>query len=190
MDGNTKANPLKLIERFSENTRKTVAEVLAHDSLSKDWPGAWVSVAEGRIALAGAHLAGAVMVQQASEDAPDPEVQRAVFSRAYYAMFCAARATLSLETGGDVNDHQKLPSILKGTTGLGPTEDRDVVVSAISKFRRLRNDADDSPYYTTSIVDDACAAVVGWKRSGRREDSHDRYIDRLARRSACSVGTS
>jgi len=160
MDGErTHVSPRKLIEQFSDKTCETVAEVLKHDSLNRNWPAAWAAVADDRIALADAHLAAAVLVQQASRGSADPNIQRAVISRAYYAMFCAARGALSLETNGDVNAHTKVADILKKSTSLKPSADREAVVSALSKFRILRNEADYSAYYPASLDRDAIKAV-------------------------------
>jgi len=140
-------NPYKLIEQLSENTHQIIGEVLAHDSLKHEWPRAWCVVADDRLELAEAHLSAAELVEEASSDPDDCHLKRAVISRAYYAMFCAARAALSLETNGDVNDHKKLPDILKKTETLGSVEDRNAVVSAVAQFRSMRNEADYSPYY-------------------------------------------
>jgi len=157
-------NQHKLIERFNGSTREIVSEVLAHESLTRDWRRAWCVVADVRLELADAHLAAAVSLQEGFSDPVDRSVKRAVISRAYYAMYCAARAAVSLETEGDVNDHTKLPLILNATTGLRPDDDRSTVATALRKFRMLRNEADYSAYYPASFEDDACAAVAEAKK--------------------------
>ena len=50
-----------------------------------------------------------------------------MISRAYYAMFCSARAALSYHENSDKNDHSKLPDWLRKAP-LGPQDDRNRVV--------------------------------------------------------------
>ena len=122
----------KRIERLSGSEYSLLTDVLAAETLHNGWPLAWIEVADNRLSLADAHLSAARILH--NDNTGDEGTQRSVISRAYYAMFCAARAALSLDHNGDVNTHDKFPNLLNKATNLGPTEDRQIVSAALAKF--------------------------------------------------------
>lgn len=71
----------------------------------------------------------------------DSLVRRSAVSRAYYAGYHAARATVFEVERRDVDDHEKLPGLvdlaLKGQAQAG---------DVLKELRRLRNEMDYSPY--------------------------------------------
>ena len=149
----------RLVEKLTKVEHELVSDVLSSDALSKDWPRAWAEVADDRLALARAHLAAAEWMATSCRDGCWDPGGRSVISRAYYAMFCAARAAVSLESNADENDHRKLPGVLGRTTTLGSADERGTVVGALYRFRGARNDADYSAYYPKPLEDDATAAL-------------------------------
>jgi uncharacterized protein (UPF0332 family) len=166
-----------LVEKLTSEEYELVGRVLG-SPLAVDWPRAWADVAEHRLELAAAHLVVALALQGTGRRGLGGPEKRSVISRAYYAMFCAGRAALALETSGDVNDHQGVASRLNKTTSLGPTPNREAVVAALNKYRALRNEADYSAYYPAPLGRDARAAIAaarkvlrickGWVKTTRK----------------------
>jgi hypothetical protein len=126
----------------------------ADDRLGK----AWLGVQTERLRLAQAHLAVAEKLNAEGTQGNSGPEKRSVISRAYYAMFCAARAALAYHESGDTNDHGKLPTGVRDvSTWKQPQRDR--VVSALIKYRTFRNDADYSPFYPRQLGRDAVEAL-------------------------------
>ena len=133
--------------------------MLASEALSSDWPRAWAEVADDRLALARAHLDAAEWMATACRAGAWDPAGRAVISRAYYAMFCAARAVVALESNADQNDHRRLPGVLDKMTTVGSARTRKTVAAALYEFREARNDADYSAYYPKPVEPDAVKAL-------------------------------
>ena len=156
-------NPRKehrLIERLSKGEYEIVRQVLASKTLSEDLSLAWANMATDRLVLAQNHLAVANSIAEECRRGNWDPAGRSVISRAYYSMFCAVRAAVALEKYGDVNDHLKLPDVLRKTTALGPTDTREWVGDSLNRFRVARNDADYSVHYPNPVEEDACSAVA------------------------------
>jgi hypothetical protein len=73
-------------------------------------------------------------------------------------MYCAARAAYAHETYGDVDGHREI-AVKVQHSQLGTPQERDRVVSALNKYRALRNEADYSPFYPAPLGRDANLAV-------------------------------
>ena len=142
------------IEKLPIREYKLIEDVLSLGKLTEDWSRTWSELADDRIALAEKHLATACMMQELA-CGEDEGALRSAVSRAYYSMFCAARAVISLHQKGDANDHMALPGQIDKTTSIGPKDDRSLVYSALAKFRGARNNADYSVHCPSTIRADA-----------------------------------
>ena len=151
--------PHKQLEKLSDKECKLVEGILACDAISGGWLQALAELADDRLALASVHLSAAASLERECAGDPSNQVLRSAISRAYFSMFCAVRSALSLQRKGDVNDHTKIADALDGATSLGPDTDREFVVTAMGKFRRMRNEADYSPYYVGPMAIHAREAI-------------------------------
>jgi len=141
------------IEKLPIREYKLIEDVLSLGKLTEDWSRTWSELADDRLALAEKHLATARMMQELA-CGKDEGALRSAMSRAYYSIFCAARAVMSLHQKGDANDHMALPGQIDKTTRLQPEEDREFVYSALAKFRGARNNADYSVHCPSTIQAD------------------------------------
>jgi uncharacterized protein (UPF0332 family) len=109
-------------------------------------------VAKDRLKLARSQLGDAVRAASLT-----PRLRRAAISRAYYAMYHAARAATYLSYGGDDHEeHSALPSKL-------PSDfpDLDQWRNKLKSARYERNRADYDPYPSDeSDFEDACEALI------------------------------
>ena len=82
------------------------------------------------------------LVQQRSTFAPEEACCRASISRAYYAVFCAARnyavAAEGLQLGGTGGDHQQVQRHFQH----GPRPEHRTLGTTLARLRRARNRAD------------------------------------------------
>jgi uncharacterized protein (UPF0332 family) len=67
---------------------------------------------------------------------------RSIISRCYYCHFHLARALIFLITKDDIDDHEKLPKKLS----ISLPSDYAVFIDKLEQYRRIRNEADYSPY--------------------------------------------
>jgi uncharacterized protein (UPF0332 family) len=148
----------KFIEQLSTDQYQLLRDVLARPDLASDLPGAWLHVQQERLELARQHLAVAEALNESGVSGKILPEKRSVVSRAYYAMFCAARAALSYHSNGDQDGHSALPKAFKKAP-IGTQAERDRVVAALSKFRAARNEADYSPFYPRPLGQDARQAI-------------------------------
>ena len=180
-------DPSKFIEQMDGNDFQFVRDVLARPDVASDLPRAWLHVQEERLRLAGEHLAVAEKLNDLGVSGEIRPEKRSVVSRAYYAMFCAARAAVSYHSNGDRNDHKKLPGWV-GDSPLGKQAERDRVVNALNTFRAARNEADYSPFYPRPLGEDArqaikeARAVVKTCKGWVRETAKARTPPKLAKK--------
>lgn len=148
----------KLIEEISGDEYQLIREALARPDIASDLPGAWLHVQRARLRLADEHLAVAEQLNVRGVSGAIRSEKRSVVSRAYYAMFCAARAALSYHFNGDRDGHKEVPQML-AKAPLGKQSERDRVVTALNTFRAARNEADYSPFYPRPLGEDARRAI-------------------------------
>lgn len=67
---------------------------------------------------------------------------RSIISRCYYCCYHLARSLVFLVTRGDVDDHRKLPRVLRGILR---REDHSLA-DALSQWRDIRNEVEYSPF--------------------------------------------
>lgn len=151
--------PLKSIERLSSDEIdqiKGLAKLRAKHGIDLvgDLETHWLEVARARLNLADAHLQAAEKLVGIGVRGKIDERNRSVVSRAYYAMYSAARAALAYNAYGDVDGHEKVAAKI-GASSIGKQPDRDRVAAALNKFRALRNEADYSPFYPAPLGKDA-----------------------------------
>jgi uncharacterized protein (UPF0332 family) len=96
-----------------------------------------VGAADDRFSLARGMLSAAQLLASQA----DSLVRRSAASRAYYAAYHAARATLFEVTGRDEDDHEKLRRAMTSIS-----EESWSVSESLAELRRLRNEVDYSPY--------------------------------------------
>jgi uncharacterized protein (UPF0332 family) len=149
----------KFIELLSGDQLQLLTDVLGRPDVASDLPGAWLHVQQERLRLAEQHLAVAKALNQSGIAGAIRPEKRSVVSRAYYAMFCAARAALSYHFNGDRDGHQEVPKML-AKAPLGQQAERDRVVAALNRFRAARNEADYSPFYPRPLGKDARDAIT------------------------------
>jgi uncharacterized protein (UPF0332 family) len=159
--------PLKSIERLSSDEIdqiKSLAKLRTQHGIDlvADLEGHWLDVARARLNLADAHFQAAEKLVGIGVKGKIDERNRSVVSRAYYAMYSAARAVLAYGSYGDVDGHEKVAAKLNGAS-IGKQADRDRVVAALNKFRALRNEADYSPFYPAPLGKDAKLALAEGK---------------------------
>ena len=152
-------DPYKLVEKLSAKEYRFIEQVVHSPPLTQDWSQAWLHIVKERLRLSATHLRVAISIHGRIGSRPDDETCRSVISRAYYSMYCAARAAVALETRGDINDHQRLSDVVK-TIDTWSVEDRCAVGAALSRFRTLRNDADYSPFYPSALELDADESII------------------------------
>jgi uncharacterized protein (UPF0332 family) len=148
----------KIIEALGGDEYELLKKVLDRPAIASDLSASWLRVQQARLRLAKEHLDAALALQEMGVPGAMRPEKRSVISRAYYAMFCAARAALSYHESADRNDHRNLPAWVRNAP-FGPGPDRDRVVTALNKYRAARNEADYSPFYPRPIGHDAAAAV-------------------------------
>lgn len=151
-------DPRKVIEELKDQERELLSKVLAEPAVASDLEGAWLHVQVERFKLAEHHLEVAVALNEGGTPGKISHEKRSVISRAYYAMFCAVRATLSYYKNSDKNHHTNLPVWLAGAP-FASRADLDRVVAALQKFRAARNEADYSPFYPRPLGKDATEAI-------------------------------
>ena len=150
--------PEKRLEQLRDDEFKLLKDVAGSAVLVSGIEQAWCNVQKSRLELAQVHLDVAVRLTGGGiRGAIQPE-KRSVISRAYYAMYCAARAGFSFHDRCDRDDHRKLPELI-AKSNLGSQPERDRVVGALNRYRNLRNEADYSPYYPTPLGLDAKMAI-------------------------------
>lgn len=148
----------KFIELLGGDQYQLLRDLLALPGVSSDLPGAWLHVQRERLQLAEHHLEVAEELNQRGVPGEIRPEKRSVVSRAYYAMFCAARAALSYHYNGDRDGHKEVAQVL-AKTPLGGQAERDRVVTALNRFRAARNEADYSPFYPRPLGKDARDAI-------------------------------
>ena len=104
-------------------------------------------IAHRRILLAEGQLRCAVALAKFSREGERPEERLSAISRAYYAMYNAARALVFLRMGQDVSDHSKLPKHLPDDL-----HNRESWREKLEKYRRYRNEADYDPFARWSLT--------------------------------------
>lgn len=67
---------------------------------------------------------------------------RSIISRCYYCCYHLARALVFLVTRGDVDEHRKLPKVLRGVL----RREDHYLVDALSQWRDIRNEVEYSPF--------------------------------------------
>jgi len=149
----------KVIEVLSGDQYEFLKKMISRPEIATDLSTAWLHVQQKRLELAKDHLDVAEALNEKGVPGAIRPDKRSVISRAYYAMFCAARAAVSYHLNGDNDGHTELPKRL-GKVPLGPQADRDRVVAALTKFRAARNEADYSPFYPTPLGRDSGAAIA------------------------------
>jgi uncharacterized protein (UPF0332 family) len=152
------ADPRKIIEELGGNDYELLSRAFSCPSIVSDLATSWLHVQQERLRLAQEHLHAAIVLNETGVPGAIRPEKRAVISRAYYAMFCAARAALSFHENADRNDHKNLPAWVNKAP-LGRKPDRIRVVNALNRFRAARNEADYSPFYPRPLGQDAKAAI-------------------------------
>jgi uncharacterized protein (UPF0332 family) len=160
----------KFIELLGTDQYQLLRDVLARPEVASDLPGSWLHVQRERLRLAEQHLAVAEELNKGGVSGEIRPEKRSVVSRAYYAMFCAARAALSYHFNGDHDGHTAVPKAL-AKSPLGKQAERDRVVGSLNAFRAARNEADYSPFYPRPLGQDA-----------RRAIQEARYVVKIARK--------
>lgn len=159
--------PLKSIERLSSDEIdqiKSLAKLRTKHGIDLvgDLETHWLAVVRARLALADVHQQAAAELLGIGVKGKIDERNRSVVSRAYYAMYSAARAVLAYSGYGDIDGHEKVAAKLNGSS-IGTQPERDRVVAALNKFRSLRNEADYSPFYPAPLGRDAKLAFAEGK---------------------------
>ncbi len=152
-------DPVKIVEGLGDQDLGLLKSVLGEPAVCADLDGAWLKVQEERMLLAAHHLAVGVSLNAGGTPGKSSPEKRSVISRAYYAMFCAARAALSYHKTADKNEHSELPKWI-AKSPLGPRDERDRVIQALTRFRAARNEADYSPFYPRPLGRDARDAIA------------------------------
>lgn len=156
-------SPLKAVEKLSSDEVEHIRNLrklrLDHAiDIVLDLDAHWLAVARDRLALAAVHYECARALVGSGTPGKINDLHRGAISRAYYAMYCAARAAYAHETYGDVDEHREVATKIQKTQ-LGTPQERDRVTSALNKYRALRNEADYSPYYPAPLGRDAKNAL-------------------------------
>ena len=148
----------KFIELLGGDQYQLLRDALVRPEVVSDLPGAWLHVQRERLQLAEQHLAVAEELNQSGVSGEIRPEKRSVVSRAYYAMFCAARAALSYHFNGDRDGHKEVAQAL-AKAPIGKQADRDRAATALNRFRAARNEADYSPFYPRPLGKDARDAI-------------------------------
>lgn len=136
-------NELLLVSKSNQETLKGFAKGISLTTRSgKTLPELQIRVAQDRIKLANLHLKQATIASRVT-----PAPHRTTISRAYYAMYHAARAVTYISIGGDDHEqHSVLP-----TKFPSDFPDYEEWRNKLKDARFERNRADYDPYPTGDI---------------------------------------
>lgn len=159
----------KLLEKVSASQYALLRDLTEKESLDARWlEEAITSLVKDRFSLARGFLRAARALVRSS----DPIVRRSAVSRAYYAAYHAARATVLQIGRRDEDKHEALwRDIDKLVPGTGET---------LKELRQRRNESDYSPYPASNAQapyeEKAFNAII--RDSIRRSDD---FVRRLAK---------
>ncbi|MCC6526070.1 MAG: hypothetical protein IT373_25710 [Polyangiaceae bacterium] len=158
-------DPLREIEHLTVD-KYAVIQQAVRLGFAGSLDARWLDVQRARLRLAKAHLDAAEKLNAAGTKGKIDEIKRGVISRAYYAMFCAARAAVSYHLKQDVDGHEEVQKRLRQCVPLAG-EARDRVIASLHVHRVCRNNADYSPFYPGLLGRDARVAITAAKATIR-----------------------